>query len=568
MPKKSNPDYKDKVFALLDCYENGRELFRKADEAKTWDYPITLKDEHKNDPKLPDNWLGLVERVISIIAKEKYNLSTYDNRIEIITAGQMMDAIANIGLPIGYEHWSFGKNRIAQEKQYDAGGGMAYEIVINSAPSIAYCMEGNTPLMQILVIAHACFGHNNFFHDNYLFKEHTDAHSIFDFSLNLRNLIRACEDKYGIQEVEELIDSCHALKYHAINRTAPPPRKTAAELEEKARQNYLERASQKPTSSIYSKILPKEDFTKAANDNDNDGGINLGMEENILMFLANNAPHLPEWKRDIMRGIAGIQQYFYPQGLTQVMNEGWASSWHYTLVHDLSDLGLLNDSMMMEFSDSHTSVLFQPKFDETRTIMGPDGQPKKVNIYNGINPYALGFGIFADIKRICMEPTEEDKKWFPDIAGNGDWLSTWKFARDNFKDESFILQYLSPKLMRDFEFFAIHDDAENEYFEINAIDSKEGFENVRADLSAQYRRSDIIPRIGTFKYYDKTDRRLVLRHIEQDGKPLDKKDTDAVLKHIYRLWGHPVIIETVDEDMEKTKGRLSCPENIFSLRRR
>jgi spore cortex formation protein SpoVR/YcgB (stage V sporulation) len=37
-----------------------------------------------------------------------------------------------------------------------------------------------------------------------------------------------------------------------------------------------------------------------------------------------------------------------------------------------------------------------------------------------IAPYALGFAMFQDIKRICQSPTEEDRYWFPDIAGS-DW---------------------------------------------------------------------------------------------------------------------------------------------------
>lgn len=77
--------------------------------------------------------------------------------------------------------------------------------------------------------------------------------------------------------------------------------------------------------------------------------------------------------------------------------------------------------------------------------------------YSGINPYALGFAMFQDIRRICEQPTEEDKRWFPDIAGK-DWLETLHFAMREFKDESFISQFLSPKLMRDFRLFAVADD--------------------------------------------------------------------------------------------------------------
>ena len=64
-----------------------------------------------------------------------------------------------------------------------------------------------------------------------------------------------------------------------------------------------------------------------------------------------------------------------------------------------------------------------------------------------------------DIKRICEEPTAEDRDWFPDIAGNGDWRGTLMDAWANYRDESFILQYLSPALMRKFRLFQLSDEA-------------------------------------------------------------------------------------------------------------
>ena len=144
-----------------------------------------------------------------------------------------------------------------------------------------------------------------------------------------------------------------------------------------------------------------------------------------------------------MRIVRKIAQYFYPQRQTQVMNEGWATFWHYTLLNHLYDEGMVTDGFMMEFLQCHTNVVFQPPFDSP--------------YYSGINPYALGFAMLRDIRRICEKPTEEDRRWFPDIAGS-DWLKTLDFAMRNFKDESFIAQYLSPKLIRDLKLFAMLDD--------------------------------------------------------------------------------------------------------------
>lgn len=125
--------------------------------------------------------LQTYEREIGRIAK-KFKLDTYPNQIEIINSEQMMDAYASSGFPVNYHHWSFGKHFINIENNYRRGRmGLAYEIVINSNPCIAYLMEENTTTMQALVIAHACFGHNSFFKNNYLFRTWTDADSIIDY---------------------------------------------------------------------------------------------------------------------------------------------------------------------------------------------------------------------------------------------------------------------------------------------------------------------------------------------------------------------------------------------------
>ena len=103
----------------------------------------------------------------------------------------MMDAYASVGMPVDYRHWSFGKQFIRTEQSYRRGQmGLAYEIVINSNPCIAYLMEENTMTMQALVIAHAAYGHNSFFKGNYLFRQWTDADAIIDYLVYAQELHR------------------------------------------------------------------------------------------------------------------------------------------------------------------------------------------------------------------------------------------------------------------------------------------------------------------------------------------------------------------------------------------
>ena len=146
----------------------------------------------------------LLQRYDSEIAKiaAEFGLDTYPNQIEVIASEQMLDAYASVGLPISYTHWSYGKEFIRNEEAYRRGmRGLAYELVINSDPCIAYLMEDNSMPMQALVIAHACYGHNSFFKGNYLFKQWTSADAIVDYMVFARKYIFECEQKYGIDKI-------------------------------------------------------------------------------------------------------------------------------------------------------------------------------------------------------------------------------------------------------------------------------------------------------------------------------------------------------------------------------
>ena len=155
-------------------------------------------------------------------------LDVYPNQIEVIGTEQMLDAYSSIGMPLFYKHWSFGKHFARNEALYRAGmQGLAYEIVINSNPCISYIMEENTATMQTLVIAHAAFGHNHFFKNNYLFKQWTDADGILDYLEFARGYIAHCEERYGEAQVEQLLDAAHALMSHGVHRY---PRPRAADL--------------------------------------------------------------------------------------------------------------------------------------------------------------------------------------------------------------------------------------------------------------------------------------------------------------------------------------------------
>ena len=148
---------------------------------------------------------------IKKIADEKYGLNYYPNQLEVISSEQMLDAYSSVGLPLYYSHWSFGEQFVKELEAYKRGRmGLAYEIVINSSPCIAYLMEENTMMMQALVIAHASFGHNHFFKNNYLFKQWTDADSIIDYLSFAKSLFEIVK-KYMVLKKLKLLLMLHIV---------------------------------------------------------------------------------------------------------------------------------------------------------------------------------------------------------------------------------------------------------------------------------------------------------------------------------------------------------------------
>ncbi|RDE19951.1 SpoVR family protein [Motiliproteus coralliicola] len=472
----------------------------------------------------------LLERYDSEIAKsaQKFGLDTYPNQIEVISSEQMMDAYSSVGMPLNYHHWSFGKQFVSTQQNYQRGHmGLAYEIVINSSPCIAYLMEENTMTMQALVIAHACYGHNSFFKGNYLFQTWTNASAIIDYLLFAKHYIAKCEERHGIEEVEKLLDSCHALMNYGVNRYKRPSPISAEE--EKKRQETRTEILQQQVNELWDTIPKSADADDTV---ERQKRFPAEPEENLLYFLEKNAPLLEPWQREVIRIVRKVAQYFYPQKQTQVMNEGWACFWHYTLLHDLYDQGLVTDGFMMEFLHSHSSVVYQPPFDSP--------------YFSGINPYTLGYHMMQDLRRICEKPSDEDREWFPEIAGS-DWQETLQDAMNNYKDESFIQQFLSPNMMRELHLFSIVDDEREKNLLVSAIHNESGFIEIRRSLAEQYNLGSREPNIQVWDVNVRGDRALTLRHFQHNNKPLGDS-TDEMLKHVHRLWGFDVHLESLRGD--------------------
>jgi len=472
---------------------------------------------------------------IEEVAIGDLGLDVYRNQIEVITSEQMLDAYAATGMPLMYSHWSFGKRFAREELLYRKGAqGLAYELVINSDPCVSYVMEENTMTMQALVIAHAAFGHNHFFKNNHLFRQWTRAGRVLEDLSYAKGFIAECEQRHGLQAVESTLDAAHALMSQGVSRYAQKRARTKRDATRKAeaRQAHLE-----ATFNDLWRTLPKRRPTETdAPDEATDESPAAAElpEENLLKFLMLHAPKLKDWQREILNIVRRTAQYFYPQRQTKLMNEGCATFTHYEIMHRLYEAGRIDEAAMLEFVQMHSAVVMQPDYNDRR--------------FGGINPYALGFAMMRDIQRICTDPDSEDREWFPDIAGNGKPLETLRDAWAEYRDESFVLQFLSPRLIRELKLFAVCDHSEMPYLSVEAIHDEAGYRDVRRNLALQYDLSYHDPEIEVTEADLKGNRRLVLTHRVRRGRMLDKDDCNRVLRHVANLWGYRVRLVEVDSE--------------------
>lgn len=463
---------------------------------------------------------------IEHIAVDDLKLDVFPNQIEIISAEQMIDAYSSVGMPVNYHHWSFGKRFLSDWKRYSNGRmGLAYEIVINSNPCISYLMEENNAVTQALVIAHAAFGHNAVFKNNYLFQEWTSPGSIIDYMLFAKNYIKKCEDDYGVEEVEKVLDAAHAIAPHGVDKRKRKHKRVLNDDEKRAKVLADSDEERQSVDLILEKTSrPKIETHVTAEDEDWMPGND---EENILYFIAKNAPELPQWKREILRIVYKVNQYFFPQGQTKTLNEGFATFTHFHIMDELEKQGHISPDAQLAWLHLHSSVIYQPKFSSKH--------------WNGFNPYALGFAILNDIKRICETPDKEDELWFPNIAGKGNWRDVTKEATFNYRDESFIEQFLSPKLIRSWNLFSV--DISDRRAIVKDISDEQGYRELRRDLAASYNMINYTPEVIVKGVRSLSDRALVLGYKPFMNRGLARAQTQRTMHYIRELWGFPIELE-------------------------
>lgn len=431
------------------------------------------------------------------IAKE-VGLNFYPQEFEIINYNDMIAYEVYVGMPSRYPHWSFGKayEKLKTLYKYNLTG-LPYEMVINSNPCIAYLMKDNTLLLQILTIAHV-YGHNDFFKNNRLFTQGTDAEYTVERFKNHADIIRSYvnDPSIGYENVEKMLDAAHSIKLQA-RRVIGEKRLSNEERKKRILDNYRD-------ESDYRSIL--EPYVKPAMPNVSK--IPLEPEEDLLYFISKYGG-LSEWQRNILEIVRDETAYFIPQIETKIMNEGWASYWHYNILKKLN----LPTGLYLEFIKRHNDVITPS--------------------HGHINPYYLGFKIYNDLVEKYGE-----KKIFE--------------VRLLERDESFIRRYLTKELCEECNLFE-YSKKDSDYV-IDEVSDDEGWIKIRNTLSSSCGMGSVPDiRVTDMSLKDKT---LFLEHI-YDGKELNLGYAEATIKYIVDLWGHKVMLKTKANSKETT---LVCDE--------
>ena len=242
-----------------------------------------------------------------------------------------------------------------------------------------------------------------------------------------------------------------------------------------------------------------------------------------------------------------LSQYFYPQRQTKMMNEGCATFVHYEIMNRLYERGQLTDGTMLEFLHSHSSVVFQPAFDD-RALQ---------------RHQSLCAGLRHDERHQAHLPPSRRRRTasgFPTSPACGDWMGTLRQAWANYRDESFILQFLSPKLMRDFRLFAVSDDAKDRPWSVAAIHNEQGYRDLRRRLARHYDVATQDPDLQVTDADLSGSRRLVLTHHVRNGVLLERTEAERTLQYLAQLWGYRVkLVETEGDGGRVLKEHEALP---------
>ena len=466
--------------------------------------------------------LARAQEFIETIADD-YGLTFFQVVFEMVDYVQMNALAAYGGFPTRYPHYRFGMEYNQLSKSYEYGLHKIYEMVINNDPTYGYLLEGNTMLDQKLVIAHV-YGHADFFKNN-LYFAHTNRRMIDDMA-NHATRIRRYQERHGVEQVERFIDACLAIEElvdpSAVFRPARPP----AELSPKD-DDEIKAPGRMPAKSYMDRYINPPEYIeeqrqKLKTERAESKQFPPSPERDVLGFILAYAP-LENWERDIVGIIREESYYFLPQRQSKVMNEGWASYWHSTIM----TTKVLTDADVIDYADHHSGTVAT--------------QPGR------LNPYKLGLELFRDIEQ-RWNTGRFGPEWdaCESMAERGSWDKQLGLGREKIFevrkihcDATFLDEFLTPEFCDEQKLFVSKQDGKTQ----KAVVSSREFNEVKQALLFQFTNGGrpVIELVDA-NYANRSE--LLLRHVHV-GVDLRWDWAREVLENVSLLWRRPVRLETL-----------------------
>ncbi len=471
-----------------------------------------------------------------------YGLDFFPILYEVLDYKTMNEVAAYGGFPTRYPHWRFGMDYEQLSKGYEYGLQKIYEMVINTNPSYAYLLEGNSLVDQKTVMAHVC-GHVDFFKHNYYFSK--TNRKMIDGMANHAARVRRHIARHGIETVENFIDVCLSLEnlidpMSVYIARAPKERARTEDDEEEAPQEipklrakgYMENYINPPEFIEQQKQkLEKELQSRAKRFPERP-------ERDVLKFLIQNAP-LENWQRDCLEIIRDEAYYFAPQATTKIMNEGWATYWHSKLMTERA----AGADEIVDYADACAGIL--------ATAPGQ------------LNPYKLGVELFRHIEMRWnkgqfgkewsdCESMEEKRNWDRRLGLGRDKIFE---VRKLYNDITFIDEFFTLEFCVDQKFYSFGYNERSGSWEIQSRE----FAKIKDQLlKSLTNRGQPVIRVEDGNFENRSE--LLLRH-DYEGVDLRHDYAVDTLHNIFKIWTRPVNLLTQVDG----KGRmLRFDDNGFS----
>jgi stage V sporulation protein R len=456
-----------------------------------------------------------------------YGLDFFDVIFEILPYNAINMVAAYGGFPTRYPHWRFGMEYEQLSKSYTYGLSKIYEMVINNNPCYAYLLEGNSLVDQKIVMAHV-YAHCDFFKNNLWFR-HTNRKMMNDMA-NHATRVRRYMSKVGVETVESFVDTCLSLE-NLIDLHAPMIRREQQETAEAPSGEEETQPTEVPRLPVQRRYLdpfinPAEFIEnqkkKMAKDHVRSHASSRAVRRDVLGCLMEHAP-LKRWQRDVMGIVREESYYFAPQGQTKIMNEGWATYWHATIMTQKA----LSDAEVIDFADHHSATL--------------GTRPGR------LNPYKIGLELFRYIEdkwnrgRFGKEydecaDLEKKRRWNKHLGKGREKIFE---VRRLHNDVTFIDEFLDEEFCLQQKLFGYGFDEHSNNWEITTREYKKVKNQLLFGLTNFGQ-----PTVEVVDMNHQNRGELLLLH-HHEGIDLKLDWAQATMEALSRIWTRPVLVRTV-----------------------